>query len=252
MSGRSMAAWLLATVAVSVSVLVGFVHDTQWWVVTAIAVAGVSTGLSAYLLLPPSKKKKKKKKKRKKSRSGEQSSNDESASRAIRSAIKTGLVVFNVPNSMTQGQKERVEVFVARSTDLREALVSELRGRGEPQFEEIQTSIYMEVKLSGLTFEVIPHSPAEQLIIPEPARWEFDVLPCRAGRRQITLYITMRIEAAGIRRGRRRVSSLERTIEVKVNYSYATRRFVAANWQWLILALLALAGTVAAWLVVHF
>jgi hypothetical protein len=41
---------------------------------------------------------------------------------------------------------------------------------------------------------IVRRRPAEQLIIP-PAHWEFDVLPCRAGQRQITLYVNMRIEA---------------------------------------------------------
>lgn len=110
----------------------------------------------------------------------------------------------------------------------------------------------MEVKLAGPTFEVVCHSPAEQLIIPTPACWWFDVLPYRAGRRQITLHVSMRIEPEGIVGGRRGVSVLEKQIDVQVNIRYATNRFVVANWQWLIPTVLALAGTVAAWLVVPF
>jgi hypothetical protein len=44
------------------------------------------------------------------------------------------------------------------------------------------------------------------------------------------------------------VSALEKRIDVQVNIGYATRTFVADNWQWLIPTVLALAGAVAAWL----
>ena len=173
-------------------------------------------------------------------------------SRAVREAIKTGLLIYDVPAEMIQGKKERVEVRIARSTDLREAVVSGWRGLGKPQFEEIETSYYMEVKLSGKTFEITSDSLPEQLIIPTPARWEFDVLPCRAGRQTITLSVNMRIEVEGIVEGRRGVSVLNKQIDVQVDRAFAVRRFFTNNWQWLIAAALALAGTIAAWLVVPF
>ncbi len=67
-------------------------------------------------------------------------------------------------------------------------MLSGLRGRGEPQLEEIQTALSMEVKLAGPTFDVdSSRRPSEQLIIPTPAYWEFDVLPLRSGQRQIML-----------------------------------------------------------------
>jgi hypothetical protein len=182
-----------------------------------------------------------------------QPSPDSPLNRAAKDAIRAGLLMFNIPVKMVQGEKERVEVRIARSAAFREELLSGLRGSGEPQIVEIDTSLYMEVKLAGPTFEVVSYSPAEQLIIPTPACWEFDVLPYRAGRRrQITLSVSMRIEAEGIVGGRRGVSVLEEEIDVEVNIRYATHRFVAGNWQWLIPTGLALAGTVAAWLVVPF
>jgi hypothetical protein len=172
--------------------------------------------------------------------------------RAVRAAIKTGLLMFNVPADMIQGKEEQVEVKIARSTDLHTALVTGLLGRGVPEFEEIDTSLYMEVRLLGPTFEIKSNSLPEQLILPTPACWNFDVLPCRAGNRTITLIVNLRVEAEGIVGGRRSVSVLERTVDVEVNLGFATRRFVANNWQWLIPTILTLGGTVAAWLVVPF
>jgi hypothetical protein len=179
-------------------------------------------------------------------------SGDIRLNRAVQDAIRRGEMVFNIPAKMVQGEKECVEVRISRSAAFHEELLSGLRGSGEPQIVEIDTSLYMEVKLTGPTFEVISNSPAEQLIIPTPACWEFDVLPHRAGRRQITLTVGMRIEAEGIVKGHRSVSVQGKRVKVKMNIGYATRRFVVGNWQFLITIALALAAAVAAWLVVPF
>jgi hypothetical protein len=261
--GRRTAAQLLAVAAIIAALTTGFMHSVSWSVAGIIAAIGLCAGVVGFVSPSPaagsrsgsragSRAGKKKKKKKEKGKRSEGEASDRFAIDAIRNAIKTGLVGFNIPSSMTQGRKEVIFVSVARSTDLRDTLASELHDTGDAQFEEIQTSLYMEVKLSGPTFDITSHSPAEQLIIPEPARWEFDVLPCRAGPRRITVLIAMRIEAQGITGGRRSVSFIERIIDVRVNYGYTTRRFAAANWQWMVPAILALAGTVAAWLVVPF
>lgn len=143
-------------------------------------------------------------------KSAEQQALDEALNSAARRAVRPGLLLFNVPVTMTQGRRERVEVRITRSRELRDELLTGLRGTGEPQIEEIDTSLYMEVWLTGPAFGVTCHSPAEQLVIPAPARWEFDVLPYRAGHQAITLHVSMRIEAEGIVGGRRGVSVLEK------------------------------------------
>ena len=103
---------------------------------------------------------------------------DDPVSRVVRSAVKPGLLTFNPPAVMIQGRWERVEVGIARSPELREALADGLKGRGEPQFERISTSSFMSVELSGPAFTVRSFSPAEQLV-PQIGRWEFDVMPNR-------------------------------------------------------------------------
>jgi hypothetical protein len=151
---------------------------------------------------------------------------------------------------MLQGRKERVEVGIARSPELREALTAGLRGRGAPQFETVTTSAHMGVELKGSSFEIVPFSPLEQLVAPT-ARWEFDVLPNRAGRQTLTLCVNLSIEpghspaAAG---GRIAVPILEREIRIRVDVGYGTRRFITGNWQWLIATILGLGGALAAWL----
>ena len=179
--------------------------------------------------------------KRPRSHAGE---NDDPVSVAVRAALKPGLLTFNPPPVMMQGQWERVEVGIARSAEFREALTVGLRGRGEPQFEPINTSSVMGVELSGPAFMVRSFSPAEQLV-PQTARWEFDVRPVRAGRQTLTLCVSMRIDSPLT--GHIAVPVLERDIRIRVAVGFSARRFLVENWQWLIATGLGIGGVIAAW-----
>ena len=175
---------------------------------------------------------------------------DDAVSRAVREVVRPGLLAFNPAAEMIQGRKERVEVGIARSSELRQALGAGLRGRGEPQFEEVDTSSFMGVDLKGAAFEITPLSPLEQLVAPL-ARWEFDVTPSRAGHQTLTLCISLRVDVinSGLTSGGRiAVPVLERDIRIRVDVAYGTRRFVAANWQWLIVTAAGLGGAIAAWI----
>jgi len=170
--------------------------------------------------------------------------------RAVQAAIRPGLLVFNPPPEMQQGRKERVEVGIARSPELREALTAGLRGRGELQFEPVATSPHMAVELKGPAFEVIPFSPPEQLVAPT-ARWEFDVLPCHAGRQTLTLCVSLRFDSKGPplpASGQMAVPVLEREIHIKIAVAYGTRRFIGNNWQWLVATIIPLGGAITAWI----
>jgi hypothetical protein len=170
--------------------------------------------------------------------------------RAVQDAIRPGLLVFNPPGQMTQGRKERVEVGIARSPELRQALLSGLRGRGEARAEQVDTSPVMGVELKGTSFEIAPLSPPEQIVAPL-ARWEYDVRPRQAGLQTLTLCVCLRITtppATGISNGQIAVPVLERDIRIKVNIPYGTRRFITGNWQWLIGTAIALGACLAAWL----
>ena len=73
---------------------------------------------------------------------------------AIQSAVRPGLLAFNPPDEMTQGRAERIEVGVARSAELMEALVAGLRGRGQVHIEQLPTSAFMSVELRGDSFVI--------------------------------------------------------------------------------------------------
>lgn len=191
-----------------------------------------------------------KRKKKKPKRQDPYAGRLDAVSRAVRAAVRPGLLAFNPPKEMIQGRKERVEVGIARSPELREALISGLRGRGEPRFETVATAAHMCIELKGPAFEIIPFSPLEQLVAPT-ARWEFDVLPCRAGRQTLTLCVSLRLEperSQGPASGQIAIPVLEREILIRVDVGYGTRRFIENNWQWLIATIVGLGGGVAAWI----
>jgi hypothetical protein len=171
---------------------------------------------------------------------------DEALRRQVQEAVRPGLLAFNPPPEMMQGQQERVEVSIARSAELRDAMIVGLRGRGAPEFEELGTSSSMTVELRGSAFEIDSLSATEQLVAPL-ARWEFDVRPLRFGVRTLTLCICLRIDSPSVRDGRISVPVLEKQIRIQVDVVYGTRRFVTANWQWLIASVIALGGALAAW-----
>jgi hypothetical protein len=81
---------------------------------------------------------------------------------------------------MRQGQAARVEVAIARLAALKETLATELHGPGHPQVEGIETSDLMSVDLRGDAFKINGYSEHEQIVAPQ-AKWEFNVLPVRAG-----------------------------------------------------------------------
>jgi hypothetical protein len=171
-------------------------------------------------------------------------------SRAVRASVRPGLLAFNPPTKMVQGRKERVEVGIARSPELREALATGLRGRGEAQFAPIPTAAHMGVQLKGPSFEITAFSTLEQLVAPT-ARWEFDVRPYRAGLQTLTLCVSLRIGPGHPAKevgGRIAIPILEHEIRIQVNIGYGIRRFITSNWQWLIATVLGLGGALAAWI----
>ena len=149
---------------------------------------------------------------------------------------------------MTQQRKERIEVRIARSPELRAALVKGLQGA--VQFEEVPTADYMGVELTGDTFEIKPFSPLEQIVAPK-ARWQFDVTPLRSGIQTLILVVSLRINqlapAHQAVSGRIGVPVLERRIRIHVNIGYGTRSFLAGNWQWLVGTIVAAGAALGAW-----
>jgi hypothetical protein len=172
---------------------------------------------------------------------------EEWISELVRDTVHPGLLAFNPPLEMHQGRSERIEVGVARSPELRDALTAGFRGRGLPEVVHVDAAPLMGVELRGSAFSIEALSTVEQLVVPL-ARWEFDVTPLKSGSQTLTLCVTIRIESPDFSGGRIAVPVFERDIRIKVDVVYGTRRFVASNWQWLVGTAVGLGGGIAAWI----
>ena len=69
-------------------------------------------------------------------------------------------MVFNPATSIRQGHSERVEVAIARSTDLDQELLASLQSTTSARLETIATSPFMGVDLRGTGFEITALRPA--------------------------------------------------------------------------------------------
>jgi len=112
--------------------------------------------------------------------------------KAVREVVTEGRVVFNAATTMRQGHRGRVEVAIARSTELDQELLASLQSTTNARLETIPTSPFMGVNLGGAGFEITALTNREQLLR-QTAQWEFDVLPRRSGTRRLQVSITMRI-----------------------------------------------------------
>jgi len=167
-------------------------------------------------------------------------------SRVVRDTVHPGLLAFNPPSEMQQGRVERIEVGIARSSELRDALTAGLHGRGVTEVLQVDAGPVMGVELRGSSFQITALSPVEQIVVPL-ARWQFDVTPVRSGSQTLTLCVSIRIETPFPGGGQIAVPVLERDIRIRVDVVYGTRRFVANNWQWLAGTAIGLGGGIAAW-----
>ena len=100
-----------------------------------------------------------------------------------------GLMVFNTPENMTIGKKERIEVRIIRNNTA-ENLTEGLKGRGVPQVKKIKAGRYMSVRLKGdNNFDIEPLFIDEKNIVgsEEPAEWAWDVTPLELGVQELHL-----------------------------------------------------------------
>jgi hypothetical protein len=144
-------------------------------------------------------------------------------------------IVFNPPAEM---QEQKTEIIQARISfeEIGAALAQGLQGPGKPQEESLKVSEVMKVTLTGdrNAFLIQNIGEEDQVVAGKQyAQWEWHVTPLQSGDQKLTLTATAKIFLPG--RGEKPIyhKTLEKPIIVQVDRWYASKQFIANNWQWL-------------------
>jgi hypothetical protein len=144
-------------------------------------------------------------------------------------------IVFNPPANMQEQKTETIQARISFE-DIGPALAQGLEGPGQPQEEPLKVSEIMKVTLTGDrdAFLIQKIGDEEQVVAGKQyAQWEWHVTPLKSGDQNLTLTATATIFLQG--RGEKPVyfKTLQKPILVRVDRWYASRQFLANNWQWL-------------------
>ncbi len=146
--------------------------------------------------------------------------------------LAAGRILYNPPQEMTVGQRERIEVRITPS--MTADLAENLQGRGTPQVEQIPVSSFMKVRLTGDGFEITPLSSEEQIVVSDTyTQWSWDVVPQKAGEQRLVLIVTARIKLPGYTDEQKDLDVLERNIDVRVDAVYSIQSFFRENQDWI-------------------
>lgn len=144
-----------------------------------------------------------------------------------------GQVLFNAPEEMKVGVKERIEVRIAKNFP--GDLTKGLKGRGIPVFEEIRVNTLMKVRLRGENFHIEILSHEEQLVADaEFTQWDYDVTPLKSGTQELLLTVTVRIKVPDYGEEKRDYPVYDKQIKVEANRLFSLVNFIKNNWKWLV------------------
>jgi hypothetical protein len=111
-----------------------------------------------------------------------------------------GCILWNMPDRMRVGQRERVEIRLGDAHVAENQLRAGLQGRAPPQIDQLEISSLMRVTIASdaKDFDVHALSTLDQYIrAAKVVRWDFDVRPLRAGRRTLRILVSMRLRVEG-------------------------------------------------------
>jgi hypothetical protein len=149
--------------------------------------------------------------------------------------IQTGSVLWNIPDEMRVGERERIEIRVGDAKVAEAQLLAGLRGRGLPQIDTLEVSRLMRVTLvsDDKDFSVQALSNLDQYIREaQVARWDFDITPLRSGQRTLRILVSIRVRVEG-KDELIDLPSYECDVHVRVAPFHTARLVCRKNWQWI-------------------
>ena len=150
--------------------------------------------------------------------------------------LTPGTILFNPPEKMKAGVKERIEVRISHADIPTNTILSGLAGNGTPTIGPLVVSTFMKVRLidNNDAFDVRSINSEEQYVpIKWYAQWNWDVVPLRRGTFDLQLVVSIRVTRDD-ESGEKDLPVIQRTITVKVNPAFSIKRFCKAHIEWII------------------
>ncbi len=149
--------------------------------------------------------------------------------------LSRGHIIFNAPEEMRVGVKERIEARISKS--LSDNIIEGLRDRGDPKIEEIRVGTFMTVCLKDSyrdNFHITALGNARQLVPDQGfAQWQWYVVPLIPGNQVLVLSVTIRIKMPGLGVENMDLPVFEKKILVRINPIHSTKVFVIRNWKYI-------------------
>lgn len=150
--------------------------------------------------------------------------------------LTTGHYLFNPPNEMKAGTKNRIVLRIGREINI--DLKENLKGIGTPILERLKLSNRIQAYLFGNDFFVDPLNRKSQFLDDSNfTEWAWDVTPVKSGELELKLRISLRMRLP-YGEEHKDYPIIENTIKVKPNSIYSAKIFLQENWKWVITALI--------------
>jgi len=152
--------------------------------------------------------------------------------------LSDGVILYNPPKEMTVAIQEKVEARISFKDDeiVVEEMTEGLEGKGVPTTEPLSISSFMKVNLRAdeNDFNITSLSSEEQIIVRgEYTNWKWDVIPLRAGKKNLTLVVTARVKIQNYLDEQKDITTLEKRINVHVNTVHSATTFIDENLEWI-------------------
>lgn len=156
-----------------------------------------------------------------------------------------GNIAFNVPRTMVEQQDYEINLLVSPSRSMQE-LQEELRRHVEDhenlEGARIKLTERMEARLTGPNFEITRRGTAIQAVgEAEPTKWQWDVLPKKAGWQELHLTLSAHLVVNDIVTPRT-IDTFEKVIKVQVDWDSWIKRLIYDQWTWAWSIILLLGG----------
>lgn len=140
-------------------------------------------------------------------------------------------LAFNTPEKMKTREPEVVQLLLDLNKSIEE-LSSEIQAEGPRQGASVRVTRRMEAHLTGVTFEITPVTPEQQVILEdETTEWKWEVVPTEAGEQRLYLTVNAVLMVDG-ESTFRMMRTFDKVIRVKVAWGHETIFFLKDNMEW--------------------